>query len=172
MFRRAGGEPPFDAARRDRWPLERIRQAADTAGSEDASALEIRKLLADEDPAVRYWGVWGMNRNCDVNPPRAEHDARLVHLNDALGDNSPSVRIEAARGLSRYPTHRAAAIETIIETSKVPNKPLQLRGLLDLQALGPDAAPAHTQVARLATSQDLFTRWVAEQVLRNIAASQ
>ena len=171
MFRRAGGEPPFDAARRDRWPLERIRQAADTAGSQEASTVELRSLLADEDPAVRYWGVWGVNRKCDINPPRAENDARLVQLNDALGDIWPSVRIEAARGLSRYRAHRAAAIETIIETSMAPNKPLQLRGMLALQALGPDAASAHTHAARLATSKDLFTRWVAGQVVKNIAAS-
>src|SRR5438067_12382559 len=60
---RFGKGSPYDAVRADsnRYPLARIRDAADTANRRDPAQLaKLSKLLKDADPAVRYWAAVGL----------------------------------------------------------------------------------------------------------------
>lgn len=99
MHRRAAGASPWDLARDDaRYPFERIYAAADLASRLDSAAVPaLQALMADPDPAVRYWAASGfLMRGADA----VRASAGLLRA--ALQDGSPAVRIVAAQALAEH----------------------------------------------------------------------
>ena len=96
---RSQGSTPYDAGHDDRkYPFERIFAAAELASSLKPDALPaLRKLLADPDSAVRYWGVMGFLMR-GAGAVRGDAAA----LRSAMNDASPSVRIAAAWALAEH----------------------------------------------------------------------
>ncbi|MBI5387821.1 MAG: sulfatase-like hydrolase/transferase [Verrucomicrobia bacterium] len=81
-----------------RYPLEKILAMADAASLLRAEALpQLRQGLNDSDSAVRYWAVMGFLM-------RGTHavEAARTDLRKALADESPSVRVTAARALGQH----------------------------------------------------------------------
>src|SRR5205085_3904012 len=96
IHRRSRGSTPYDYGHdRAKYPLERILAAAELASSLGAGDVPaLRKLLADEDGAVRYWATMGLL----MRGAKAVGDAR-EDLLKRLDDDSPSVRVAAAESL-------------------------------------------------------------------------
>ncbi|MCC6164063.1 MAG: sulfatase-like hydrolase/transferase [Acidobacteria bacterium] len=82
---------------RSRYDFERVQTMARQAADARVPLDDIRPMLADSDPAVRYWAATGVViRGRDaVAAARAD----LVRL---LGDGDPGPRIAAAEGLARF----------------------------------------------------------------------
>ncbi len=80
-----------------RYDFERVQTMARQAADARVPLSDIRPMLADIDPAVRYWAATGVViRGRDaVAAVRAD----LVRL---LGDSDPGPRIAAAEGLARF----------------------------------------------------------------------
>ena len=81
-----------------KYPFEKIRAAADMASSMRKDDLsKIKKLLEDQDSAVRYWGALGL---------LMQEKAGVKHgknaLTKALQDSSPYVRVIAAEALGKF----------------------------------------------------------------------
>jgi uncharacterized sulfatase len=98
-FSRAPGMSPYDLAHdKAKYPFERIFAAAELASLLEPEAVpQLRKLLGDDDSAVRYWAALGML----MRGRKACTDA-AVELQTALRDKSPYVRIVACEALARY----------------------------------------------------------------------
>jgi arylsulfatase A-like enzyme len=98
IHRRSRGSTPYDYGHdRAKYPLERILSAAELASSLGAGDVPaLRKLLADEDSAVRYWAAMGLL----MRGAKAVGEAR-DDLLKRLEDESPSVRVAAAEALAR-----------------------------------------------------------------------
>jgi len=158
MFVRAKGGSPFDAIRGGAYPLQLIRDAAIAADRGDAALLTLYKLFKHEDSIVRWWAIFGLVRLGDRS------QATVDVLTRAAKDESPDVRIAAARGQLQL-QKRKTGIATLANALKVDSKPVQLRALLVLQSAGPDAAPALPSVQPLTRAKDRFTRWVANEVV-------
>ncbi len=99
---RSAGRTPWEMGRNgEQYPLERILAAADLAagGSAETGEAEPRlvEAMRDPDSAVRYWGALGLLM-------RGEGAVGMAQdiLREALGDDSPYVRITAAEALARY----------------------------------------------------------------------
>ena len=81
-----------------RYPLEKIWPMADLATSKKPGVLaELREGLKDKCSGVRYWAAMGLL----IAGPDAVRAAR-EDLRTALQDESPTVRIIAARALGMY----------------------------------------------------------------------
>ena len=96
---RAGEIAPYTMGRDpERYPLDRILAAAELAAAYDPGDVpDLVALLDEDDPAVRYWGVMGLQ----VRGAPAVEEARAALL-DALEDPSPTVRVAAAEALGRF----------------------------------------------------------------------
>ncbi len=94
MHRRAADSTPYELGHDPaKYPLDRVLATAELATSLKSDVLpELKQGLKDSDSGVRYWAALGFSmRNATaVNLARAE-------LRAALQDESPSVRVSAAR---------------------------------------------------------------------------
>jgi uncharacterized sulfatase len=97
--RRSKGSTPYEMGHDGgKYPIEKIMEMAELASSLKPDVLpRLEAGLKDADCAVRYWAVLGftMRGAAAVNSAAAQ-------LREALKDESPSVRIVAARALGLY----------------------------------------------------------------------
>ena len=99
FHRRSKGSTPYEMGHDpEKYPLEKILEMAELASSLKQDSLpRLKDGLKDSDSAVRYWAVMGfvMRGSKAVSPAGAE-------LSELLKDESPAVRIAAARALGLY----------------------------------------------------------------------
>ncbi|MBS0202743.1 MAG: sulfatase [Planctomycetes bacterium] len=96
-FRRANGDSIYDLGRDpNRYPLERILEAADLASMMSPDAVpQLKRDLKSDDNAVRYWGVLGLQMRGSAAVMSANDE-----LHQALTDQSAFVEIAAAQALA------------------------------------------------------------------------
>jgi N-sulfoglucosamine sulfohydrolase len=96
MITRSRGNPVYTMIReRDSYDVARCKRAAEIASSGQGNLAELKTLMKDEDPAVRYWGVIGclvLGKSAGSLMPEIEH---------LLDDGSPDVQIAAAERAAR-----------------------------------------------------------------------
>jgi uncharacterized sulfatase len=108
---RAEGSTPYEMARTEKYPFKRIFLAADmAAGLSPWATKTLTTYLRDKDSAVRYWGAMGLLM-------RGQKGVSMTakHLEKALSDDSPYVRVVAAEALGKYGNKGqiANAVETL-----------------------------------------------------------
>jgi uncharacterized sulfatase len=124
-----------------KYRLENILAMADLASLMEPQALpELQAGLKDSDSAVRYWAAMGLLMRADT----AVTSTRRT-LRDAMKDESPTVRIIAARALGVYGNAEDLnlALE-VLGTLAPPDKNgvyVSLLALNAIDALGEKAAP-------------------------------
>jgi N-sulfoglucosamine sulfohydrolase len=170
MWSRLGAQgTPWTVAREETlYPLNRLLDAADAVGREDASAAQ-RAGLRDADDGVRYWSAVGLNARLSLNA--ADRQA----LREALRDPSPVVRIEAAAALARH-DEPDAALPVLIAALEADAMEVALHAARALELLGArsEAAVAAMQagLARARTAEAgghtiaMFIRFSLEAALR------
>ena len=147
---RARGTTLFDLGHDPRkYPLENILAMADLASLLKPEAVpRLQDGLKDGDSAVRYWAALGLLMR---GTPAVE--AARGALRTALQDESPSVRITAARALGQFgpPADLAAALPVLQAlASPVENSAyVSMQALNAIKALGPKAAPLLATLKRL-----------------------
>lgn len=151
MRRRAEGVAEGALAERGRYDFDRVFAAADQASRLDAYGPgHSAAMLADADPAVRYWGAIGLRFRGKEAVCGA--DAELAEL---LDDESPSVRAAAAEGLALHgePPLRRAALDTLAELTAQSQEDFYAAVLAwnVLGRLGPIAAPIADRLAAAPT---------------------
>lgn len=152
MHRRAAGTTPYELGHdSERYPLVAIVRMADLATRPASNDLpRLKEGLRDADSAVRYWAAMGML----VRGKAAVSGARAA-LYQALEDDSPSVRITAARALGEYGS--ATDLEKALATLKDLVSPeangayASMLALNAVDALGEKAAPLRAQIASMPT---------------------
>jgi uncharacterized sulfatase len=140
--RRAAGTTRYEMGHDNaKYPLEKILTMAEAASSKKALVVkQIKDGLKDEDCAVRYWAAMALlvRKEPSLGFGRPE-------LHSALNDESPSVRIAAARALGQYGNDDdlQLALPVLKQLASPPqNGPFaSLEALTAIDALGPKAAP-------------------------------
>ncbi|MCP4849094.1 MAG: sulfatase-like hydrolase/transferase [Verrucomicrobiaceae bacterium] len=116
--------------------LERLVASA-TQASEGIEALPILlKVLDDKDSAVRYWGVTGIG-----NIGKKAGGQALEAARKAMKDNSPSVRIAAARAVARLGKPEIA-IPLLVNELKSEHQWGRLAAAIVLDEMDEEARPA------------------------------
>ena len=135
--RRSIGSTPHDAAHdATKNPIERLMRAADLANAMDATNVpKLVKLLAADEPAVRWWAAVGLAAlGKDAEP------AREV-LHKALEDGSPIVRVAAADALCNL-GHYKHAMGVLTASLAHASPCVRLRAINVLDRIGERARPA------------------------------
>jgi uncharacterized sulfatase len=149
MHRRAGETTLYEFGHdRQRYPLEKILDMAQRATTRDTGAVDdLRGGLRDADSGVRYWAAMGLLIRGGAAVAAARDD-----LHAALKDESPTVRIIAARALGQYGTQAdlKPALDVLAELASPENNGAyaSILALNTIDALGDKAAPL---TARLQT---------------------
>ena len=158
---RWGKTAPWSAVRENprSYPLLRLMAAAATSASRDVANLPaLTGLLAEADPALRFWGATGLGA---LGARSGAADALLK----ALEDPSPAVRLAAAEALiplGKTDEALAAARKELREG----NDFVRHAATLVLDALGPKAAPAEAELRAEAAGKYEYSKRVAEHALR------
>jgi len=150
IHRRSRGRTPYELARNKQdYPLESIFPAAQLASSLDPeSTPALKKMLGDDDSAVRYWGAMGALMRGPAGAGAVRNELRA-----ALEDSSPSVRVIAARALAEHGRRKDldAALPLLVELADVRNQGLYIAvlALNALDALDAKALPLKEEIAAL-----------------------
>jgi len=126
-------------------PVARLQAAAETAGTMDPARLQrLVALLADADPAVRWWGAVGLvalgARAAPAEPA----------LRKALADPAPNVRVAAAEAMAHL-GRTDEALAALTEALAHPSPCIRLRAMNVLDRLGPAARPALAAIEKAPT---------------------
>lgn len=158
---RFGGKPEYEAVRREPalYPFDRIAAAADLAGERDPSAQpKLIALLADDDPAVRYWAVVGLGAL------GAEGKTSIESLRKSLKDRSATVRSAAADALCRI-GNVDDGLPVLIETAQDENPWVRLFAVNALDRLGERASSARDVLVKARDDKNAYVVRVVEHVL-------
>lgn len=143
VHRRASGTTIYEFAQDPKkYPVERVLAAAELASTPGADPTALRKLFADDDPVVRYWGAMGLLIQGQAAVQSAADDLRK-----GLADSSPSVQLAAAWALGQYgpESDRAAMLgvlrERVSPRENGPYLPILALNVVDL--LGNRAESLH-----------------------------
>ena len=148
-LRSANSTPREMALDPDKYPQERILAAADMTGRGPRKLPELLDLLADDDPAVRYWACVGL----EVLGPQAKSaEPRLI---EALEDPSLNVRIAAADALATMGSS-TDAIPLLRQSLEHSSEWIRLRALNLLDELGDKAEAALPEIE---AGLKLKSRW-------------
>jgi arylsulfatase A-like enzyme len=123
----------------------------------DAVPALIEKM-ADPEPVIRYWAATGLGR------VGAGNATAIERLQRALGDDSASVRVAAARwmcGLERD----EEALPVLIAELKSPNEYVRLAAVTVLDDIGEQARPALEAIEALKDDPNGYVKRVVEHAL-------
>ncbi len=143
---------PYEMGHDERkYPIRKIMAAAELASSLKPEArAELKKMLQDDDSAVRYWGAMGILMRGPDAVSVAKED-----LHKAMTDASPYVRVIAAEALGRYGDRQDAerALAVLLELAPADTNGVfvSMLALNALDALDGRAGSALETIKRLPT---------------------
>ena len=143
MHKRAAGSTAYQLAHdKSKHPQERLMAAADLANAMDAKNLpQLEKLLADAEPAVRWWAAVGLTALGKAAAPAADA------LERALQDDSPLVRVAAADAMCNLGKDDKA-LPVLIKGLQDKTPFIRLRAINVLDRIGDRARPALPQIRK------------------------
>ncbi len=162
---RFGQEPPHAAVRRDStlFPLQRIAAAADLANERNPKHVdELVMLLADTDPAVRFWAATGIGSLPELSS--IARQAIEKHLEDPAG----AVRVAAADALCRHGS-QGPAIQVLGACLADPNEWVRLQAVNVLDRLDAQARPVLTKLQVLTDDRNEYVVRVVTHILESLA---
>jgi arylsulfatase A-like enzyme len=127
---------PYETARKtDKYPQERILEAAELVGKGEKALPRQKQLIRAKDSAVRYWGAVGLHAQGED----AAHAEKV--LMNSLDDPAPAVRIEAATVLTKLGRSKRA-LKVLEEALKHKHYSVVLKAARKLELLGEKARAA------------------------------
>lgn len=140
MHIRSAGSTPYEMAREpDKYPLERILDAAELVGRGPEKLVELIELLADSDGAVRYWAVVGLAALGQRAKPASGALTKL------LADEHPNTRFAAAGVLCNL-GQCENALSTLAKGLKDRRETVVLHAAREIQGIGNNAYPIVPQI--------------------------
>ena len=129
IHERSQGSTPYEMARTEKYPYQRIMIAADLASGLSSWATKpLIGYLKDKDSAIRYWGAMGLLMRGKKGVSSAGKK-----LEKALTDNSLYVRVVAAEALGKYGSQKQ--IEKAVKTLGQIIDPVQNGGFPSMLAM-------------------------------------
>jgi arylsulfatase A-like enzyme len=173
MHIRSAGSTPYEMAHDpDKYPLERILDAAELVGRGPEKLAELIELLADSDGAVRYWAVVGLTALGMRAKPASGALAKL------LTDERPNVRFAAAGVLCKLGSCDKA-LEVLARGLEDSRETVALYAAREIQGIVNKACPIVPQIkqaqARCKNSDGsyknnnhaMFIDWALKYALQN-----
>ena len=142
--------------------------AAATIASEGPEKLpELIQALSDQDPATRYWGATGIG---NIGAPQAKSASAQVSA--AMKDDSPSVRVAAARAVARL-GDPAAALPVLEAELKSDLEWVRLEAAIVLDEMEEQARPAISSLkAALKNQPNKYIIRVANRAVNDLEGTE
>jgi uncharacterized sulfatase len=169
MWARAREGPILDMASNDeRFPVERTLKVADRVTRPETTCDQLAELLADADPAIRYWAATGLICQGDAAKPA---EAALLK---ALEDKSPPVRFAAAEALCGI-GQSVHAVPVLVQGLGSTDDRVRLAAAIALVAVGDAARPAlpqmqETRQAPARGTYPLYTKWALDYAVGRLGS--
>lgn len=166
MVRRSAPGNPYDMSR-EKFPVERILDAAELVGRGPQHIPAFRRLLGDSDSAVRYWAAVGLTALGERAKPA------LPELRKAIADPAPAVRIAAAEALALNGGDKEA-LAALSAALMDKDSRVALQAAIVLWYLGSKAAPAKDamrqalKVPSEPPDQREYLQWALEKCLQRL----
>jgi arylsulfatase A-like enzyme len=149
-FNRSRNSSPYDLVRdASRFPLGRVIETAEVASMLQPEAVtSLKRLVKDDEAAVRYWAVLGllMRGEVAVKSARAE-------LRGALKDSSANVQVAAAEALGKFgdESELADALSVLVGRAEWRKEGVfsAMAALNAIDAIGLKAAPLRERIASM-----------------------
>jgi uncharacterized sulfatase len=144
-----------------RYPLESIFVAAQLS-SQGLNSAQMKKLLQNPDPAVRFWAATPNGISGDLEAARRQ-------LRAALDDESPYVRIAAAESIGRLsPSDFPAALDALVPLADVKEHGIYVAvpALNAINTFGRRAEPIKDRIAALPESDPSILEKMKEYIPR------
>lgn len=156
MMLRAEGTTPYEMVNDpDQYDLPRIKAAAELVGDLSVPISTLTEMLKDLDSGVRYWAA-------EALLARIHHDAwkGMREIRDAMGDESPSVRIKAAETFCML-GQCADALEVLVSDLEDERGWIALQAAISLRQLGDRTEPILEDLQRIrsGTAGDIGTQY-------------
>jgi uncharacterized sulfatase len=164
LRRRAHGSSEYEYARSGDYAIEQILDTALLVGQGPEVLPQLVERLSDDDSAIRYWAATGL---ANLGPSASSADQSLREL---LSDESPDVRIAAARALCRLGQVQTG-LPPLVEELQHESPWVRLAAANAIDYLGEQAAPAVPAMQSLMVREDrenLFVRWIFGHTLRTL----
>jgi HEAT repeat protein len=141
-----------------------VRDAAakSLAGVGAAAVSPLKKLLTDEDPAIRWRAAMALGQL------RRLAISAVPALRDATADVSPIVRMESIEALWHVTGKADVVLPGLLETLTVADRQVRIRAFRLLVQLGPQALPAAGPLRRLLKDDRSYVRQVAKKSLQTL----
>jgi len=173
MHIRSAGSTPYEMAREpDKYPLERILDAAELVGRGPGKLPQLIELLADSNGAARYWAVIALAALGQKAKPASDALTRL------LADEHPNTRFAAAGVLCNL-GRCEDALPVLAKGLKDRRETVVLHAAREIQGIGDKACPIVPQIkqaqARCKNSDGsyknnnhaMFIDWALKYALQN-----
>ncbi|MEX2216935.1 MAG: sulfatase-like hydrolase/transferase, partial [Phycisphaeraceae bacterium] len=143
-----------------------LRETATLYENGPSAIPELNKRLGAEHPAVRYWAVVGLTQLSLQKDSKVD---TKTFINVAEKDNSPTVRVAAARALWLHKDVKGALpVLTDVLASK--DNWESLAAALVLDEMGEAARPALSDIKMASKVKHEYLSRVVEQILANLKA--
>jgi HEAT repeat protein len=138
--------------------------------SDQVHFAELVKLISDNDPAVRYWGVMGLAAFAQRKEGGGQ-TAVIKALQPLLEDKSPAPRIAAALALGQL-NHVKEALPVLVAAMESPQESVRIQAVAALEKLGPAARPADATLRSATSDSSEYVKRISSRALATLAAEK
>jgi HEAT repeat protein len=130
---------------------------------------ELFLMTENDNPSVRYWGVWGVRRFVaklgDTHPARGPALKLLAELTEK---NSPSVEIAAAEALAHLGRPQQG-LPVLTRALEDPQESVRIQAAAALESLGELARPAEGALQRAKGDSSEYVKRLSTRALETLA---
>jgi hypothetical protein len=153
------------------WAVSQLASRSDASPGDHVGFAELIKLLSDNEPLVRYWGVQGLTTFAErLDAKDGGRTAAANAIEPLLSDAAAAPRIAAAAALVKL-NASSAAMQSLIASAAARDESTQLQVASALAGLGSRANPAQTALQQLAASESPYVRRIASRALENLKSA-
>jgi hypothetical protein len=150
------------------WALSQIATHSAGKPNDQVYFAELVKLIHDNDPTVRYWGVLGLAGY--ANRLDAKDGGRTAVANSVaplLDDNAPAPRIAAAQTIGKL-GQPAKALPVLVAAMSDPQDSVRIQAATALEKLGDAARPAIGTLEKGTSDSSEYVKRISERSLESL----
>jgi HEAT repeat protein len=146
------------------WAIAQLAGRSAGGPDDEAHLAQLKKLISNNDPTVRFWGVQGLATLGQRNGKDGEGAAILTTLEPLLADKSPAPRLAAAQtlGLLGQP---AKALPVLVAAMSDPQESVRIQAVAALEELGEAARPAQATLEQATSDSSEYVKRISERAL-------
>ena len=150
------------------WAIGKLAEQRAGSPNDQVYFAELVKLVHDNDPTVRYWGVLGLAGYAQKLPAKDGGQTAVINtVVPLLEDTAAAPRIAAAQtlGILGQPDR---ALPVLVAAMSDPQDSVRIQAATALEKLGPAARPAIATLEKGTTDSSEYVKRISERTLQSL----